>query len=218
MITNFTNIEELFKQIDKVLNRKIAICIIGGAVLLYQDLKDATKDIDIVVRTKTEFIYLQKALEHLGFATKIPEKEYIHFNLNQIFIKDNFRIDLFEKEVCGRFSLSETMIERGKIIIDLRHVKLALCTNEDVFLFKTMTEREGDIDDCLQLLKRGLNWSIIIDELKNQIKQSKQDVWITWVGERLDILESRGLVIPIMNEFNKLREEYFNEYEKKHSS
>ena len=119
MITDFKNIEELFKQIDKSLKKKITICTIGGVVLLYQGLKDATKDIDIVVRTKTEFIELQKALEHAGFAPKIPGKGYTHFNLNQIFIKDKFRIDLFEKEVCGRFCLSKTMIERAKIIINL---------------------------------------------------------------------------------------------------
>ncbi len=61
--------------------------------------------------------------------------------------------------------------------------------------------------------RSGLDWKIIIKELQNQIKQSKQDVWITWVGERLDLLEDKGLEIPIMNEFDKLRNKYFKDLE-----
>jgi hypothetical protein len=37
------------------------------------------------------------------------------------------------------------------------------------------------------------------------------------VGERLDILEDRGMVIPIMDELNKLRNKFFDDFEKKTS-
>ena len=80
-----------------------------------------------------------------------------------------------------------------------------------------MTERNGDLEDCIKLGIPGINWKIIIKELQNQIKQSNQDVWITWVGERLDLLEDKGLIIPIMNKFDKLRDQYFKNLEKKQS-
>src|SRR3989338_4961042 len=105
MITNFKQIEELFKEIDKAMSNKIKIYTIGGAVLLEQGMKIATKDIDIVVETKKEFIELQHSLQKTGFKAQIPGKEYSRMNLSQIFLKDSFRIDLFEKDVCGRFSL-----------------------------------------------------------------------------------------------------------------
>ena len=101
------------------------------------------------------------------------------------------------------------MINRAEEIISLERIRLFVCSNEDVFLFKTMTEREGDLEDCISLAKRGFNWETILKELKSQIKHSRKDVWVTWVGERLDLLEERGLSIPIMKEVNKLREEYF---------
>ena len=47
MISDFKQIEELFKKVDQQLKNNIDIYIIGGAVLLYQGLKSATKDIDI---------------------------------------------------------------------------------------------------------------------------------------------------------------------------
>ena len=216
MISEFKQIEKLFKEIDASLRKKVKIFVIGGAVLLQQGLKPATKDIDLVIETKEEFMILKNALNSINFTVKIPNIEYKNMNLNQIFIRDDFRIDLFQKEICGRFSISNGMMERAITFIDLEKIKLNFCSNEDIFLFKTMTEREGDLEDCISLAKRGIKWDIILNELKNQIKKSRQDVWITWVGERLDILEEKGVNIPIMKEINQLRERYFKEYEKEH--
>ncbi len=214
MISEFKQIEKLFKEIDASLRKKVKIFVIGGAVLLQQGLKPATKDIDLVVETKEEFMILKNALNSINFTVKVPNIEYKNMNLNQIFVRDDFRIDLFQKEICGRFSISKEIMKRAITLIDLEKIKLNFCSNEDIFLFKTMTEREGDLEDCISLAKRGIKWDIILNELKNQIKKSRQDVWITWVGERLDILEEKGINIPVMKEINQLREKYFKEYEK----
>ena len=42
-----------------------------------------------------------------------------------------------------------------------------------------MTEREGDLEGCINLVQRGINWDIILEEIQTQIKQNGQDVWIT---------------------------------------
>lgn len=217
MINNFKQIEELFKEIDKAMRRKIKIYTIGGAVLLEQGLKIITKDIDVVVKTKNEFIELQYSLLKIGFKPQIPGKEYSRMNLSQIFQRGEFRIDLFEKEVCGKFSLSNGIIGRARKVMDLSCIELFLCSNEDVFLFKTMTDRDGDLTDCESIVGAAVDWSVIISELKSQIESSKQDVWITWVGERFEILEDRGMVIPIMNDLNVLRNKFFDDFEKRHS-
>ena len=74
MINNFKQIEELFKEIDKVMNNKIKIYTIGGAVLLEQGLKITTKDIDVVVETKHEFLELQHSLQKADSSHKYLEK------------------------------------------------------------------------------------------------------------------------------------------------
>jgi hypothetical protein len=38
---------------------------------------------------------------------------------------------------------------------------------------------------------------------------SGQNVWITWVGERLGILAGEGLYIPILEEVEGLSEKYY---------
>ena len=65
-------------------------------------------------------------------------------------------------------------------------------------------------------MQYGINWGIILEELISQIEKSCQDVWITWVGERLDMLEEKGINIPIMKDVNKLRDEYFYQLERKY--
>ena len=218
MITTFKEIEELFREINNSMYKKTRVYIIGGAALLKRGMKVATKDIDLVVATKKEFFEIQNCLNKIRFTAQTPEKEYTHMNLSQIFQRKDFRIDVFEKEVCGRFSLSEEMMKRAELVIELNHLTVFLCSSEDIFLFKTMTEREGDITDCMSIAAtQNPDWKVILEELKSQIKQSKQDVWITWVDERLDLLVDKGVDIPIMNQVDKLREDYFEKYEQTHN-
>lgn len=177
-------------------------------------MKPATKDIDLIVETKKEFDDFQDVLKSIGFKAKLLTTEYKHMNINQIFIREDFRIDLFYKTVCKGFSISKTMIKRANTVFELKNLKVFFCSNEDVFLFKTMTQREGDLEDCISLAQRGLDWKVILTELKNQIRTSGNDIWVTWVGERLDLLEERGLNIPIMKEINKMTDDHFRMYEK----
>lgn len=214
MITNMQPVEKLFAELSPKLKTKTRLFLIGGIVLLQQGLKGATKDIDIVVETKEEFNAIHDALERAGFQPKIPRKGAEHMNINQVFVRGELNIDLFQKEVCGKFALSQFMIERAKPVYYYLNLDIFFCSNEDIFLFKNMTERDGDINDCLELANATLNYTIILEELKHQIKQSKQDIWITWVGERMDILEDRGIQIPIMRELNQLREAYIEKWMK----
>ena len=214
MISDFKQIESLFKEIDQYLQKKVHIYVIGGVVLLYQGLKPATKDIDIVIIEKQEFLAFEQALKNARFESKIPTGVYKKMNLSQILIRDDFRIDAFHQTVCRRFSLSEGMKKRAKMLLALPHLDVYLCSNEDIFVFKTFTEREGDLQDCISLAQRGLDWNVIISELQSQIHHSGEDVWITWIGERLDLLIEKGLNIPVIDQIDTLRDRYFEELER----
>lgn len=209
MIEDIEKIKELFLEIDAKLTREINMYIIGGANLMFKDLKPATKDIDIVISEKREYELLGESLYKLGFSTIALEREYKNMELSQIHIKDDYRLDLFLVKVCSKFSLSKSMINKSQKIISLNNLNIFLVSNEDIFLFKTMTEREGDLEDCISLAKTTLDWDYMLIQIKEQIKLSGQDIWITWIGERLDILIERGLNIPIINEIDKLRLEYY---------
>jgi hypothetical protein len=164
----------------------------------------------LVVATEKDYSGFIGTLCDTGFRATIPPDPYKRFDLKQIYIRDDFRFDVFCKTICNHFTLSENMQGRAHPELLLTHLNIFACSNEDIFLLKTFTEREGDLDDCIALARRGLDWSIILHELQEQIKNSGKGVWITWVGERFDILEERGLSIPIMDELDKLRDDYFS--------
>ena len=214
MISDFKQIETLFNEINQLLKEKVQVYVIGGVVLLYHGLKPATKDIDLVIHGKQEFNAFEDALITAGFERKIPTGVYKKMNLDQILVRDDFQIDAFHKMVCKRFSLSQGMRKRAKKLLTLPHLNLYLCSNEDIFVFKTFTEREGDLQDCISLARRGLDWNSIIDEIQAQIHHSGEDVWITWIGERLDLLMEKGLNIPIIDQIDTLRNTYFQERER----
>ena len=217
MISKFEELHQLFEEINSNMSEKVHFIVIGGAMLLYHGIKPATKDIDVVVDSSQEFRVAENTMKKLKFVSKLPTIEYKRMNISQIFVRDDFRIDLFQKIVCNGFALSKDMQKRAQKIIEMKYLTISLCSHEDVFLFKTFTEREGDLTDCIALAQRGLDWNIILEEIKNQIKISGNKVWITWIGERLDILQERGLEIPIMRQMDILREEYFDDFEKRHA-
>lgn len=215
MISEFKELEKLFQEIDQQLKTEVKIYIIGGAALLYHDLKPATKDIDIIAVDENEYNAFKNVLKSIGFKIKTPAGVYIKMNLSSIFEREDFRVDMFLKTVCKKLCLSNKMEKRAINVINLKNLKVFLCSNEDIFIFKSLTEREGDLEDNISLIKHGLNWDIILDEIIFQIKTNGQDVWITWFGERLDKLEEQGVNIPFMDKINKLRDEYFKKIERK---
>ena len=215
MISDFKQIEELFEETDQQLTSNINIYIIGGAVLLYQGLKPATKDIDVILPNKESYSALLKALTSLGFKRKESTETYKKMEINVILEKGDFRFDLFFQKVFKKISLTNEMKNRAINILKIKHLNVFLCSNEDLFIFKSMTERKGDLEDCITLAKRGINWDIILKEIQSQIKHSGEDVWIIWIGERVDILEDEGINIPIMKEINELRDNYFKKISNK---
>lgn len=209
MISEFKQIEDLFKEIDDKLTKKVNVYIIGGAALLFEGLKPATKDIDLILENKKEFITFEEALISLNFKEEMPTTDYKKMELTKIMVRDDYRIDAFLKKVCKKFDLSKDMIKRADKILRLKNIFVYKCSNEDIFLFKSMTERPGDLEDCIELVKKGLDWNAIKNELFDQINNTGQDVWITWIGERLDELIKKGLTIPIIKDINELRDDFF---------
>jgi hypothetical protein len=149
------------------------------------------------VRTIDEFNLLKQSIEKIGYTTdEALLKEAVYRDALIVFKnKYGSRIDLFVNTICSQLVLSDAMIARSKEYKEYGKVKLMLISNEDMFLFKSLTDRLQDIDDCFVLINTGLDWQIILNEC---IKQHRRDVkWIFWVFEQLcRIEESKGITIP----------------------
>jgi hypothetical protein len=209
MISNSDSIKGVFTEIAGKLSRPVSAYIIGGAALMHYGAKDSTKDIDLVLRSREEFDTLRKSLRNIGFMSKTAPATHKNLALADWLIRGDFRMDLFNEAVCGRLKLTERMSKRSIKTAQISQLSVFICSKEDIFLFKSLTEREGDKDDCIVLIKQGLDWSIILDELEKQIREHGDDIWITLINERLEELAEQGLIIPILKQTRGLTELYY---------
>ena len=176
-------------------------------------LRRKTKDVDLVVSNEEEFKLLTDTLLSLGFRKEVPDAvAYGRMALSHILLRDNARVDLFCRAVCGRFALSEKMRERASPDLSLNNVRLLVCSLDDVFLFKCMTERDGDLEDCERIARdHALDWNAILDEAVKQCIH-ENSVWITWITDRMELLAERGVRIPILKKMVSLTDDYIKKW------
>src|SRR3989339_1131726 len=100
MITENKQINELCNLINEELmveKKKITFYLIGGGALMFYGAKSSTKDLDIILKDESDYNLTKKILEKTGFIPVQIESEYENFELEYIYIKDKYRLDIFKK-------------------------------------------------------------------------------------------------------------------------
>jgi hypothetical protein len=154
------------------LRRDVKTFVFGGEAMRVRGLKRATKDIDMVVEDAATFGAVRDALGSMGYRLLGGgEMSAADAKLEPsgIFVAEGYpRVDVFVGTICGKFRLSDSMKERSTCE---RHGRLDFCvmSNEDVFLLKSVTDREGDVYDMIQLARAdGFHWQTVLEELYGQ--------------------------------------------------
>ncbi|MBI5159519.1 nucleotidyltransferase [Candidatus Micrarchaeota archaeon] len=168
------SLKKYFSIIGANLNCHLTIHLIGGCALTFKDLKEATKDIDVVFIEEKELNYFKKALQSAGFSSEEElSEEYEMMQCAGCFEnKEGMRFDLFFKRVVGKLEFSKGMIERAESIGKFGKLTVKTASMEDIFLFKGLATRADDVEDMkLIWARRGLNWQAIKQELEMQRKE-----------------------------------------------
>ncbi|MGA2522808.1 MAG: DUF6036 family nucleotidyltransferase [Candidatus Bathyarchaeia archaeon] len=203
----------LQQELDR-LNAKtksITLYLIGGGAMAFYGLKDATKDIDIILTNSEQLSNLQNALSALGYkkpAQAFITKTYCKMQTNAIMENtDGFRWDLFVNKVCNALMLSEAIKQRAKPLYKGSHLTVLITSKEDIFLFKGITEREADLDDMRILAESGLDWKLISRECQMQSAAAGVP-WEMALSQNLQDLNQRYHIdSPIVKEIRKVAEE-----------
>ena len=158
-------------QIGSRIKKSLSIYLIGGCAMSFRNLKETTKDVDIVFKRKYDYELFCDALfgaqYHQPYAIK---SEHEKLEATKMFEnKDGFHLDLFVKKVIGKLELSVSMIERAELFKSYDNLSVFLLSKEDVFLFKGLASegRKRDMPD-MQVLYPNLNWNVIENELALQ--------------------------------------------------
>jgi len=198
--------DELLNWLVKIgmrVNSTVSIYMIGGGALSFKNIKPSTKDIDIIVKSKADFDILDKAIKEEGFELLTDIEDEFYITALAVFVKEESRIDIFLNQVGKMLFLSPSMIKRAQEFRQFGKLNILLISNEDIFLFKSMTPRQGDIDDCDRLIKEGLDYDVMYEEIMEQSK--KENKWFFWMFEKIcKIEEFNNTRIPIKNKLYEL--------------
>lgn len=189
-------LEQWLETISQHISRPVSVYLIGGCAMSFRNLKDRTKDIDIITLSMADFKIVDKAIKDSDYKRDVKLEDDFYLTATAVFMKDDSRIDVFVKQVCKMLSFSQTMQQRATLHKRYGNLSVYLASNEDIFLFKSMTSRSGDLLDCNVLFDKNLNWKIVYAEIKEQ--SAGEHKWFFWTYEKICALEeTKGPIIPI---------------------
>ncbi|MFQ6061372.1 MAG: hypothetical protein ACE5KV_08820, partial [Thermoplasmata archaeon] len=99
-----------------------------------------------------------------------------------------FWVDIFVERIGGSFYLSEGVRNRAEEWGTFGDFKLLVCSREDIFLSKSVTERERDLEDMLTLCRKGLNVEVVFNECDVQTENSDM-IWHLFLERKLEEME-----------------------------
>ncbi len=194
---------DFVEKLGSRIRSDVNMFVFGGEAMRVRGLKRATKDIDVVVDDSAEFGTLREALASMGYrmlgGDEISTAD-ANLDPSGIFVNEDYpRIDIFVRIICGKFRLSDSM--KGRSASE-RHGQLNSCimSNEDIFLLKSVTDREGDVYDMIQLAKaEGFRWQIVLDELYEQEEKTKARFCLGLLDSVEIIRERTNIRAPFYN-------------------
>lgn len=208
----------ILNELDRLSSKipiPIKLFVIGGLGLIDFGLKEATKDIDVVVQSSRELRALAESLGSLGYGPPSPVKisrPYKKMKASKILENDEgFRWDIFCQQVCGALTFSNGMVSRATDFYNKKLLRALRASKEDIFLFKGITEREADLDDMRLLAESGLDWEIIRQECRNQSVSSGR-LWENALLQNLvDLRDKHKIRSPIERTLERIVEERLTE-------
>lgn len=191
--------QRLLLAIAQKLSKHVTVYAIGGTAMMFQGIKDATLDVDIVFENMKDREIFKKALIALGYKGMDAFRVYGgKKDQPEMFTLGNERFDLFVVDVID-FVFSKTMQERASATHQFGDtLSLRIADSHDIILMKCATDRLKDKDDARKIIEsRSINWQILIDEAKNQVKLGRERALFD-LGDFLEQLKrDMGVTVPV---------------------
>jgi len=124
-----------------------------------------------VLGVSAEFELVRDALLDMGFVVENePTSEFEGVGRTlELAGESGVQVDLFEEQIVGKLRLSTEMRERAEQIYGGESVAGFTLSKEDMFLLKGVAGRGYDPEDMLALVRSGLQFSVVGEELEAQL-------------------------------------------------
>jgi hypothetical protein len=154
---------------DGYLKRKVHLIACGGTALTLMNLKESTKDIDLIIPNEKEYIYLVKTLKDLGYKNITGTG----------WARDKGLIfDLYVGKTIFTTELLESPLAEGNHVPykEFSSVSLGILNYYDLMISKLFRFTSTDLEDCLALFK-AKHKEIDIEKLKKRfLETSSYDI------------------------------------------
>ena len=188
----------VLEEVSKHLETETTAYLIGGLAMVLRGYKAITYDVDIVFDTDEDLNRFMSAAEKAGLKS-ISDKSAEYVQLGPQHILENpagIRMDIFYKQVCNGLILSEDMKQRAQTKLEFHNLTVHAMSAEDIFLFKSITMRDSDLEDMFRIAQMELDWNIIEIEIR---KQPNSKEWFPRIRERLmDLKDEYGTDSPLI--------------------
>ena len=171
--------------------------MIGGSAMLYYKLKDATKDIDIVLLNEKDRQYVLKTMKALGYAERNSKIIYVNKkNVPILLQRDQNRFDLFNRKIIN-LKFSDGMVERVNLVYEYKNLTAKVVSPEDIIILKCATDRAGDRLDAANIIKNtNINWNVLFQESINQMNLIGDVIPLNLYQFLLELREDLNIEIP----------------------
>lgn len=196
-MTGIKEQEDIFNLIGSNLKKKIKCYVIGGSAMLYYKLKDATKDIDIVLLNENDRQYILKVMKELGYSERSSKMLYVNKkNVPILLQRGEDRFDLFNRTIIN-LRFSENMKQRSKLVYEYGNLIANVVSAEDIIILKCATDRAGDRLDAANIIKNtNINWDALAEESINQMNLVGDVIPLSLYDFMLELKEDLKIEIP----------------------
>ena len=186
--------EAILIAIGKMLPKKIQVYAIGRTALMLRSIKNSTLDIDFVFDKKSDREEFMDALRKLGAKESDVTLVYgLKNNAPFIFEFNNCRFDMFMNKIITS-TFSDAMKERARETHEFGNLIIRVADPNDVLIMKSVTSREKDSEDIIDIVNKSqIDWNIIVEESRKQVELGNETA-IMGLGEKLERLTNRKLI------------------------
>ena len=196
-MTDIKEQQDIFNLIGTNLKKKIKCFVIGGSAMLYYKLKDATKDIDIVLLNENDRQYILKLMKNLGYTERNPKILYVNKkNVPILLQREQNRFDLFTRTIIN-LKFSDSMVDRARLVYEYANLIVSVVSPEDIIILKCATDMAGDRLDATNIIKNtNTNYSILLEESINQMALVGDVIPLSLYQFLLELKEDLKVEIP----------------------
>lgn len=189
---DINNLLSILSVWNSHLKKKVHLIACGGTALTLMNLKESTKDMDLIVPEEKEYIYLIKILKDLGY------KEITGTGWAK---DEGFVFDLFAGKTIFTTTLLESPLKEGNHILfkEYSYLYVGILNYYDMIISKIFRSYPVDIDDGLTLFREKYK-EINIEKLKSRFFETSSYDVSDEKNKRnfahfLNLLEKRGFKI-----------------------